>query len=68
MPKLALTRFPGMYRPSTASHSCANVSHFFREFPHKTKIFSETVGGISFKFGHLLDEVKNKIFTDVHPD
>ena len=33
--------------------------HFFRGFPHKTKIFSETVGGISFKFGGLLDEVKN---------
>ena len=37
---------------------CKSV-HFFRGFPHKTKIFSETVGAISFKFGGLLDEVKN---------
>ena len=58
MPKLALTQLPGMYRPSTASHSCVSV-HFFRGFPDETKMFSESVGGISFKFGGLLDEVKN---------
>ena len=37
---------------------CKSV-HFFRRFPHKTKVFPATVGGISFKFGGLLDEVKN---------
>ena len=37
---------------------CKSV-HFFGGFPHKTRIFSETVGGISFKFGGLLDKAKN---------
>ena len=37
---------------------CKSV-HFFRGFPHKTKIFSETIEGISLKFGGLLDKVKN---------
>ena len=37
---------------------CKSV-HFFRGFPHKTKIFSATDGGISSKFGGLLDKVKN---------
>ena len=34
-------------------------AHFFRGFPHKTKIFSETIRGIPLKFGGLLDKVKN---------
>ena len=59
MPKLALTRFPGIYRPSIASHSCAKVSIFSEGCLIKPKGFSETVGGISFKFGDLLDKVKN---------
>ena len=59
MPKLALTRFPGMYRLSTASHSCAKVAIFSEGFLIKPKIFSEPVGEISFKFGGFLDEVKN---------
>ena len=37
---------------------CKSV-HFFTGFPHKTQIFSETVRGISFKFGGLLDKAKN---------
>ena len=37
---------------------CKSV-HFFRGFPHKTKIFSGTIGEISLKYGGLLDKVKN---------
>ena len=35
---------------------CKSV-HFFRGSPHKTNNFSESIGGISFRFGGLLEEV-----------